>query len=336
MQTPKSHSQILKAAGIESSQFTGFDLDPAVLVIIEDKKNILYDPRIEEPLPLALVESIRDIGIKQEVKVRKDGVVNGVPQWVVIAGKTRVRAARFINTEAGRCVVRVPCRPVSGTDEAMLDLMLLENLLRSPESVRTLGFKLQRKMDTWGGTPADLAKKFGITPQRVQAALAFQSLHPSAQAAIDKGDVGVGTILALAEVPRAEQPKLLAELKAQGRTKNHEVAAVVAATTSGRPPPAKAVHKKVLTRSRMVKMVSAIRDKHPTKSGELVAAVLEAVMGDPAKLAELEPKLEKLFSAKRVLGPAPEAPLAESSAKKAEEKPVALKPRTRPAFTPRG
>lgn len=328
MASPKSHSKALQLAGVRAHQFTGVYVDPEALILITDRRSPLYDPRVESEIPESFLDDIRAYGgVHTAIKVRKDGIgPDGVPRYVVIAGKHRVRAARQLNQEAGEVKYLVPATIVTGSDEEMFDLMISENLHHNVETTATLAFKVQRRQRQWGGDAVHIAKKLSMSPQRIEALLAYNSLHADVQRAVDTGTVGVGTILAFATLPQAEQPKALALAAAAGATKNHEVKAAVKAAARGERELTVGNRKKMFARGRLTKLVERLEgagDTAPTDAATLrvVVATLKAVLGDAKQLAALDTELGQLFTEPRTKAARKEAHASPKPVAPARERP---------------
>lgn len=288
----KSIADKLKDAGVDASRGTITYIDPCALTIITDKTHSLYDPRVDEPLEEALVVDIMERGVLQPIICRDNGLSGVMPVIQVIAGRRRTLHLIEANNRRAKAdkdaePAKIPVTFVNGDDAEMLLIAIAENAHRKNESLKSLSWKV-RTISKLGRSNEEIAKACGMSLKRVASLLRFLNLSVAAQKAIDAGEVPVGSIDALAEVPREEQEAMLTSLKTNGATKNHEVKDVVKAHQNGvtyTPPD----RKKTWGR-RELKLLREELEFYDKKSKEVrvAAALIDFILGDNKALTEYE------------------------------------------------
>jgi ParB family chromosome partitioning protein len=293
----------LKDAGVDASRGTITYVDPEALTIITDKTHVLYDPRAEDPLDEALVLDIMERGVLQPIVCRDNGVSGGKLIVQVIAGRRRTRHLIEANTRRGKGTeaAKIPVTFVHGDDADMLLIAIAENAHRKNESVKSLAWKV-RAVNKLGRSNEEIAKACGMSPKRIASLLRFLNLSAAAQKAIDSGEVPIGSIDALAEVPREEQEAVLVKLKENSATKNHEVKDVVKAQQNGHDytPPER---KKTWGR-RELKLLKEELEFYDKRGKEVQVAIglIDFIMnGDTKALADFDVLKLAITSVKRKL-----------------------------------
>src|SRR5690349_16999371 len=116
-----------------------------------------YQPRtrMDEGSLYELAESIKSQGIMQPVLVRPVGHSDGTPQYEIIAGERRTRAARL----AGLDEVPVLVKPVA--DEAAAVMALIENIQREDLNPLEEAQGLQRLVNEFQLTHEQAAQAVG-------------------------------------------------------------------------------------------------------------------------------------------------------------------------------
>lgn len=120
-------------------------VDPDDLVIITDKSDPLYDPRVELPVEEPMVLNIMHKGILQNIRI-----VRRNNQDVVITGRQRVKAAREANKrlrKEGKEPIKVPCVLTRGDEAEQLGVMISENELRQGDGILAKAEKCKRYLD---------------------------------------------------------------------------------------------------------------------------------------------------------------------------------------------
>lgn len=281
----KSISDKLKEHGIAASRGTVTYIDPKGLTLITDTKAALYDPRVAEPLDEGLVLDIMQHGVLQAILCRDNGVDKNGPRIEVVAGRRRLRhllEANVRREKTGLPSYKMPVVIVHGDDREMVNMAIAENAHRKEESVMSLAWKV-RTSTKLGST----AEEIGIGPQRVRRLLAFLDLSKVAQEAVNNKQLPLSAIDELAQVPREEQPALVASMLANNVTKSHEVADAVDAAKNGKSytPPDR---KKSWGRREMKSFLTAL-DGAPKNRETIVArAMVDFILGDDKALAEFD------------------------------------------------
>jgi len=153
----------------------------------------------------------------------------------IIAGERRWRAARLAGLKALPAVVRDGV-----TDEAMLELALVENVQRRDLNPieRARGF--QRLVEGLGLTQEDAARKVGLKRATVANHLRLLELPEPVQEALSEGLIAMGHARALLGLPSAKEQIQLAALTARQEFSVREVERRVQNARSGAkgtPPP---------------------------------------------------------------------------------------------------
>jgi ParB family chromosome partitioning protein len=155
-----------------------------------------YQPRAKtDPQQLhELVESIRTYGIVQPLIVTR---ADNPEQYVLIAGERRWRAAQ----EAG--LERVPVVVREAAPGAMLELALVENLLRADLSPLEEAAAYRQLMDDFGLTQTAIAERLGRSRVSITNTLRLLAAPDQIQRAISEGTITEGHARALLGLPTA-------------------------------------------------------------------------------------------------------------------------------------
>lgn len=147
------------------------------------------EERMEE-----LVESIRTHGILQPILVRplRDG------GFEVIAGERRLRAARILGLD------RIPARVLEASDEAALELALIENLQREDLNPMEAAEGYHRLMAEFGLTHEEIAHRIGKDRTTVTNTLRLLALPKEVQQDVAEGRLSLGHAKALLGLERVE------------------------------------------------------------------------------------------------------------------------------------
>lgn len=176
-----------------------------VTTLVESPLN----PRVhfDEAKLSELAASIRERGIVEPLVVRPHAhALPGSPRYEIIAGARRKRAAERI----GLTMVPVVIRPYS--DEAVLELMLIENLQRDDldplEQAR--GFRALLATNPEKHSVINLATRLGMSPAWVWDRMKLLDLVPEAQALLAAGRISVGHAVVLARLKPEHQARAIA------------------------------------------------------------------------------------------------------------------------------
>ncbi len=169
-----------------------------------------YQPRIEmdqEALE-SLAASIRVHGVIQPLVVTH-GAERG--RYVLIAGERRWRAARMAGLQAVPVVVK------DAVPRAMLELALVENVVRADLSPLEEAAAYRQLIDDFGLTQAAVAERVGRSRVSVTNTLRLLLLPDRVQQSLSAGDVSEGHARALLGLPTApDQVAALEWVIAQG------------------------------------------------------------------------------------------------------------------------
>ena len=159
-----------------------------------------YQPRKEfdEEALKALAESIKEKGVLQPLLVRKKE--NG---YELIAGERRLRASKL----AGLTEVPVIVKEMS--DKEVLEVALVENLLRENLSAIEEAEGLQRLMNEFSHTQEALSQIVGKSRSHIANTLRLLALPLSVQNMIKEGKLSAGQARNLVGLENAEELALL-------------------------------------------------------------------------------------------------------------------------------
>lgn len=159
-----------------------------------------YQPRREfDPQELAeLAASIRAQGLIQPITVRPSA--NG--RYEVVAGERRLRATRDLGATSIRAIVR------SVDDRQLLELSLVENLLRADLNEIEVAEALQRLLNQYGYTTAQLAEVLGKSRPAVSNTLRLLELPESVQQLVRHGALTAGHGRAVLSFPAAQREQV--------------------------------------------------------------------------------------------------------------------------------
>ncbi len=155
-----------------------------------------YQPRTTlDPNALAgLAASIRMHGIIQPLVVSAGGERG---RYVLVAGERRWRAARLAGLTAVPVVVK------EASPRAMLELALVENVVRADLSPLEEAAAYRQLIDDFGLTQAAVAERVGRSRVSVTNTLRLLSAPEAVQAALATGEVSEGHARALLGLPSA-------------------------------------------------------------------------------------------------------------------------------------
>lgn len=204
---------------LDAPTVTGFLVDPEKVLIIDDKQHVLYDQRIEKPITEAFVRSIERFGVKQPIKLRKNGNdPTGEPILEVVFGRRRIRAARLANQRRaakGQEPILVKAFLDRGSDGDMAIEMVIENENRQDDDLVTKAEKAKKLVDLHGSEIA--ADAFGVEVATMESWLPVLDLADAIKAKIRSGEMAAGAAAELLNLPRNEQEKLVSQLEEAGQ-----------------------------------------------------------------------------------------------------------------------
>lgn len=155
-----------------------------------------YQPRGNiDPVALdGLAESIRVHGVIQPLIVKRGEERD---RYILIAGERRWRAARL----AGLSVVPILIKDAA--PQAMLELALVENVVRADLSPLEEASAYRQLIDEFGLTQAAVAERVGRSRVSVTNTLRLLAAPEAIQAALNAGEISEGHARALLGLPTA-------------------------------------------------------------------------------------------------------------------------------------
>ena len=153
-----------------------------------------------------LTESIRKNGILQPLIVQQ----TGVNQYELIAGERRLRASKLVGLEKIPCLVK----DVSARDAAVIGLV--ENIQRDQLNAidESTGFK--HLVETYNLESKEIALLVGKSRSYVANSLRLSKLSLKVITSLKSGEVTMGQIRPLINLPEKQQEKILEEIKLLG------------------------------------------------------------------------------------------------------------------------
>ncbi len=193
-------------------------MDPDAVELVEDPDHPLYDPTVKDPPPDELVDSMRnpDIGQLQAIVIVTDG-----GHALCAVGRNRLKAARIIKHEYDRkFLIRCKVRKAPGGKlDKIANLIPVENNIRKVEKPSQRADGMQRLLNR-GRTKEEVASFYGLKSVRqVDNVLALLDCAESVVAAADAGVITMDVVGKISKKPRAEQTKLLAEMREKKATR---------------------------------------------------------------------------------------------------------------------
>jgi chromosome partitioning protein len=186
-----------------------------------------YQPRTEfdEEALNSLAASIREKGVLQPLLVRRLG-----DKYEIIAGERRWRAAKLAGLD------KIPVIEKEFTDREVLEVALVENLLRENLSAIEEAEGLQRLIDEFSHTQEALSQIVGKSRSHIANILRLLSLPESVKNLIKEGKLSAGHARALVGLDNAEA---LAEQIIEKGLSVRQVEDLVAKLKEGRKPETK-------------------------------------------------------------------------------------------------
>ena len=154
-----------------------------------------YQPRTEfdEEALNSLAASIREKGVLQPLLVRRLG-----DKYEIIAGERRWRAAKLAGLD------KIPVIEKEFTDQEVLEVALVENLLRENLSAIEEAEGLQRLINEFSHTQEALSQIVGKSRSHIANILRLLSLPESVKTMIKEGKLSAGHARALVGLDNAE------------------------------------------------------------------------------------------------------------------------------------
>jgi ParB family chromosome partitioning protein len=201
-----------------------------------------YQPRtrMDEGSLYELAESIKAQGIMQPILVRRvpdaaSGSSTDAPQYEIIAGERRTRAARLAGLD------EVPVLVKDVPDEAAAAMSLIENIQREDLNPLEEAQGLKRLTDEFGLTHEQAAQAVGRSRSAASNLLRLLNLVEPVQQLLMAGDLDMGHARALLPLDGARQILAAGEIVARKLSVREAERLVARADDSGRQKPVKRV-----------------------------------------------------------------------------------------------
>jgi ParB family chromosome partitioning protein len=298
-----------------------FLVEPEDLVIIEDSKHILYDPRINLPLNEELVASINLVGVTTPILARKDG-----DDLQVVAGRQRVRASREVNKRRKEKVegytgepVRVPVRTVRTDEKTLVNMMFAADIhISDPPLMRAK--KISAALNERGMSNAEVALAMGVTTTTISNSLALFDCSPRVQKAVENGLVVETIARKMKDLAREKQDELLEQMLVLDLTKGNRATNAISKVKRGEQVTAGDKHR---MRSRLlienfVEHVEKVPTLNKTEHG-IVVPLLRYLLGYDDAEAELPQSIRNVLVQVRDSGKKVKEPKAKKGTKKAKK-----------------
>jgi ParB family transcriptional regulator, chromosome partitioning protein len=164
-----------------------------------------YQPRtgLDQSQLQVLADSIRIHGIIQPLVVRRGEERD---RYTLIAGERRWRAARLANLTVVPVVVK------DAAPQAMLELALVENVVRADLSPLEEAVAYRQLIDDFGLTQANVAERVGRSRVSVTNTLRLLAAPEPVQTALQEGKITEGHARALLGLPNAADQIAMLEI----------------------------------------------------------------------------------------------------------------------------
>ena len=195
-------NQLSESAGVRKRTVGCEPIADALMIPVDRIDADPEQPRrtFDEEELYRLAGSLRSKGQQQPIRVRYD---DRADRYVIVAGERRWRAAKIAGLPALQCIV-------DGSDSerlALLELALVENLVREDLSPLDTARAYERLMESRGCTGKELAEFLNVAPSKVSRALALLKLPEDAQQQIETGELKGREVRELIAKPAATKRK---------------------------------------------------------------------------------------------------------------------------------
>ena len=187
-----SHNHKRKSLGRGLGALLGEDANLVDIDLIKPGK---FQPRTEfdQEALQSLAESIKEKGVLQPLLVRRDRI-----GFEIIAGERRWRASKLAGLD------KVPVIEKDLSDKEVLEVALVENLLRENLSAIEEAEGLQRLIDEFSHTQEALSQIIGKSRSHIANTLRLLNLPESVQQLVKEGKLSAGHARALVSLENAE------------------------------------------------------------------------------------------------------------------------------------
>jgi ParB family chromosome partitioning protein len=164
-----------------------------------------YQPRasVQPDRLQELADSIRLHGVIQPLVVKRDDLPD---RYVLIAGERRWRAARLAGLASVPVVIK------DAAPRSMLELALVENVVRADLAPLEEAAAYRQLIDDFGLTQAEIAERVGRNRVTITNTLRLLAAPPPVQGALNVGQITEGHARALLGLPNAIDQVALLEI----------------------------------------------------------------------------------------------------------------------------
>ena len=235
----------------------------------------------------SLAESLKVYGVLQPLLLKAEGQM-----YRLVAGERRWRAAQLAGLE------EVPARVIEGSEGALREMALVENVQRKDLSPIEIASALQALIRRHGLTQEDCASRLGWSRALVANRLRLLNLPESVRVMLADERITEGHARALLGLETEEEMLSWAERAAGGMSVRQLEAALREAAASGR------VVEKAASKSTPIQLPRRFRNysRHGvrirmSRRGEAARIVLENLkgIGDEQLMSALEECLQRLY-----------------------------------------
>lgn len=181
---------------VDLTAFSNSTIDSPLMVDINLIKPCKFQPRKEfdEEALKSLAQSIKDKGVLQPLLVRKTDT-----GYELIAGERRWRASQIAGLQ------KIPVIQKDFGDKEVLEVALVENLLRENLSAIEEAEALQRLIDEFSNTQETLSQTIGKSRSYIANTLRLLNLPDSIKQMIKEGKLSAGHARQLIGLENAEE-----------------------------------------------------------------------------------------------------------------------------------
>ena len=173
-----------------------------------------YQPRkyFDEHALQELADSIKEHGILEPIIVKK-----GIKGYDLVAGERRTKAARLAGLE------RIPAIIKDFSDEAMMEIALLENIQREDLSAIEEAEAIKNIMDKLNMTQEMVAKRFGKSRSYVTNLLGLLNLPKNVQDDVVSGNISMSHARVLSKFEDTDKIQEMADVIKTNKMSVHEL-----------------------------------------------------------------------------------------------------------------
>ena len=196
------NSEQLDISKVEEKILEATPKNEIVELNLDELRSNPYQPRknFDEDSLQELANSIKEHGVLQPIIAKKS-----IKGYEIVAGERRVKASRL----AG--LTTIPAIVKDFSDEAMMEIALLENLQREDLNAIEEAMAYQKLQQTLNLTQEELAKKVGKSRSHITNMLGLLNLPEHTKDDIVIGNISMGHARVLSKLEDKEQIEFLTE-----------------------------------------------------------------------------------------------------------------------------